>query len=112
MKPFNLEAALAGAPVVTRAGVTVTQLTRFSINSGPALRGVVDGVLISWYDDGGLCLGKKPVTALDLFMASTIKTGWVNVYPNGPCYMYDTEDEANEAAYSERAACVKVEWEE
>lgn len=70
MKPFDLEAALRGAPVVTRNGREVTQLTRFyDVKSKNPLRGVVLGDIYGWPMDGAVWTnGACPE---DLFMADT-----------------------------------------
>jgi hypothetical protein len=51
-KPFDLERALAGDPVVTRYGEPVTQITKFDIYGTHVLRGVLEGQLVSWCDNG------------------------------------------------------------
>lgn len=74
-KPFNLEAALAGAPVVTRCGEKVTQLTRFiAAAERYNLVGVVDQLMIRW-DRFGVAANSNE--SLGLFMALTKKTGWI-----------------------------------
>jgi hypothetical protein len=53
MKPFDLKAALAGAPVVTVSGMPVTSLHLFEgVHQTNALFGVCDGGVESWSDDG------------------------------------------------------------
>ena len=54
MKPFDLERALAGDPVVTRDGRPVTQLTLFESNPPLTfcLYGVAGGTLINWRKTG------------------------------------------------------------
>lgn len=81
MKPFVLDQALNGAPVVTRDGQPVTNITLFDgvdddLHNDP-LYGVVDGVLESWSTDGQWRDGEDP---LDLFMAPIVKEGWVSIY--------------------------------
>jgi hypothetical protein len=104
MKPFNLEEALAGKPVVTRDGREVTQLHRFSGGYKYTLVGIVDNVSIN-----------------DLFMASTKRTGYINIFSrnrpntkNYTSYIFDTLQEAQDAAeeYSAAAVGVVIEWEE
>ena len=53
MKPFDLEAALAGAPVITRDGRPVTQLHKFDATTPLCLVGVVGGEVYSWCLEGG-----------------------------------------------------------
>lgn len=76
MKPFDLEAALNGAPVVTRDGREVTQLAKFHLAFGMTnLVGVVSGQLITFRHDGQKDTHLKD--PFDLFMAPVKKTGWV-----------------------------------
>lgn len=70
MKPFNLEAALAGEPVVTRDGRRVTQLTMFDGLSDRCLAGVIDGILLQW-DKNGRRYKVDSREAENLFMATT-----------------------------------------
>lgn len=93
MKPFDLELALAGCPVVTRDGREVTQITLFKIPCDPVV-GVVDGMLITWPKSGEYQTSEKSV--LDLFMAPKKRTVWVNVYPEECHYGYDTKKRADE----------------
>ena len=68
MKPFNLEDALAGKPVVTRSGVPLTEIHKFnSSNDSQTLFAVVDGFVFRYYDNGkyNLIDGESN---LDLFM--------------------------------------------
>lgn len=67
MKPFNLERALAGEPVVTRAGVEVTQMHLFDTISTFPLVCVVSGYTEVFLADGRYQFsGAHPN---DLFMA-------------------------------------------
>lgn len=96
-KPFDLERALAGDPVVTRDGRPVTQLTHFKdVEYGSeSLCGVVCGSLEKWMSDGRYYLAGTSGT--DLFMAPKKRTVWVNLYGNGHRgYWYDSEKEADD----------------
>jgi hypothetical protein len=82
MKPFDLEKALAGEPVVTRDGNPVTQLIKFEAKEerdGYVLYGVVNNKIFTFLDSG-----KYDRTfeshCFDLFMAEPER--WVNVYFN------------------------------
>jgi hypothetical protein len=81
MKPFDLEKALAGEPVVTRDGNPVTQLIKFEaiVEDGYLLYGVVNNKIRNFLESG-----KYDKTfeshSLDLFMAEPER--WVNVYFN------------------------------
>lgn len=98
MKPFNLERALAGDPVMTRDGRPVTQLTFFKDAMGDTIAGILEGYIELWREDGyyhTMDRGDK-----DLFMAPKTKEGWINIYQTttggwrafGP--VYGTEQEA------------------
>jgi hypothetical protein len=125
MKPFNLQEALAGKPVVTRDGREVTDVTYFSTlrnSTSFKLRGVLEGYLRK-FNDAGMYLTNKN---LDLFMASTKKTGWVNIYREnittwpalkllpGGAVIHPSKaiaDKQQETA-KERIAVVELTWEE
>lgn len=113
MKPFNLEAALAGAPVCTRDGREVTQLHKFDgVTYG--LVGVIQGQLYTWSVDGVADTG----SCRDLCMAPVKKTGWVARYAYmniGGAYVagtiYDTEEEVK-LGESEAISYHMIEWQE
>lgn len=123
MKPFDLEKALAGEPVVTRdgrqvkvAGVNHDAKTLYKIV------GWLDGTTAGWCIDGkNLPYGEDPN---DLFMATKTvkKEGWVHIWKNSKnthADVFDTKDEAFAAAeYESKFGCImslsiqKIEWEE
>ena len=117
MKPFDLEAAKAGAPVVTRNGKKA-RIICFDLYNGAYVL-----VALITQDDGreGVVLTKKDgrhCTILDdsthdLFMAPVKKEGWLNIYPkNCSSEIYPTIGFADLIGHQSRVACVKVEWEE
>lgn len=72
MKPFNKEAALAGAPVVTVNGDPVTGFHLFDgvLDGEHRLFGVLDGFVESWSDDGRFHFAhNRRDSPLDLRMA-------------------------------------------
>ena len=76
MKLFNLEAALAGAKVVTRDGSEVTQLVKFNIDkAGYVLYGVLESEVHSWLINGRYFIVDRDNN--DLFMAPNIQSIWV-----------------------------------
>lgn len=76
MKPFNLEAALAGARVIIRDGSEVTQLTLFDmVRDGYVLYGVLNYEIHSWLANGKYY--RIDESNNDLFMASNTKSIWV-----------------------------------
>ena len=86
MKPFNLEEALAGKPVVTRQGIPVTQIVHFkNVNNRYEIFGVLNNEIESW-----TILGEYNKSlnnhARDIFMLPEKKSIWVNVYKG-----YDNE---------------------
>ena len=104
LKPLDWEKAVAGEPVVDGAGNPVTQITRFDgVKDGRCLAGVDGrGNLNHYYDDGRFFSSKKD-SSLDLFMAPTEKTVWVNHYrellrpSKFVSFTYATEQDAADA---------------
>ena len=92
MKPFDLEKALAGAPVVTRIGEEVTQVVFFNASTTFPVRAVIDGTIYSYTTAGAYLSGAynqhvRTILSggndLDLFMAPVKKVAYINVYrPN------------------------------
>lgn len=127
MKSFNLPEALAGKPVVTRDGRTVTGLVHYpnAIQNTWRIIGIAsDGKVIPVGEQGEYFSSSNPNNN-DFFMKSEKRTGWVNIYPEasewrghrGPkdarfAFVYSTREKADKAAQPERAACVQIEWEE
>lgn len=64
-KPFNLEKALAGEPVVTRDGREVKDLHKSAFNLYP-IRGYVDGMNLLFSIKGEFVIGMND--KFDLFM--------------------------------------------
>ena len=76
MKPFNIERALAGDPVVTRCGDPVFDLSRPPNATGRyVLVGVHNGYIETWTLDGRYNSAGNE-TRLDLFMATKKKEVW------------------------------------
>lgn len=120
-KPFNLERALAGEPVITRDGKKVTELTHFKTlhpASEHPLTGVLDGRRETFRLDGTFGLTPRR-SEYDLFMAPKIIKAWVNVYATRvPGYSvnlssgYSSREEADAHATNTRIACIEVDIEE
>ena len=118
MKPFDLEKALAGEPVVTRSGVPVTEIYHFKTSRDRfPVRAVVNGGLSSYNTDGRWGITH---TNNDLFMAPVKKQEWVNIHKNDCCYfigftVFDNERSAVKAG-SQNGNYIKSvlvsEWEE
>lgn len=80
MKPFDLEAAKAGKPLVTRDGRKVTDFKHFETMAGNEVCiAVFDGGEYEWYKKNGRYL-LHDEHRNDLFMAPEEVTVWVNVY--------------------------------
>lgn len=75
MKPFNLQEALAGKPVVTRQGDPVTQLHKFDVQGHFSVAGVLSGAVQNWTEQGKLYTNQEH--GYDLFMASEKRTEWI-----------------------------------
>lgn len=71
MKPFNLEQALKGKPVVTRDGRKVKHITIHSYGGLTALVPLDGGLVTEWdYTDEGKFYPSGTMSDRDLFMAS------------------------------------------
>lgn len=101
MKPFDLAAALAGAPVVTRDGRKVLQLAHFP-EASPDIGLVIlfegSSTLNTRREDGTRFNGND--SSMDLFMAPVKQTVWVNMYRdlNGTFFSVAVGDSKESAA--------------
>ena len=84
MKPFNLERALAGDPVVTRDGRKVLELYLFNIDVDYPLCGIIDGEngITTWAENGLLLIDKEAIYAKDLFMGTKKKKLFIGISLN------------------------------
>jgi hypothetical protein len=119
MKPFNLQEALAGKPVVTRDGRKVTDIHHFPGGSNYTIAAVTDrGDLLTFASTGEFNGLNHIPNSQDLFMASDKKEGWINLYPvkYGPpirgAIFHDTEQDARKHASSDLITTIRIEWEE
>jgi hypothetical protein len=112
MKPFNLEAALAGAKVVTRHGYEVTSLTLFLLPEPYLpLRGVVHGEYAIWTKDG-FRHSPSLTSGLDLFMADNDTHFWVARVSDGlRLGTYRTRKEC-QMAHPDADGYHKIKWRE
>ena len=120
MKPFNVEAALAGAPVITRDGRKVTQITKFEGIDWP-VRAVIEGnTHLSCFSLKGSA-GHARCSYSDLFMAHVKKKGWINIYPQNRAlpntigsvgWIYETEEAARKNNTQGSLPPIQIEWEE
>jgi hypothetical protein len=123
MKPFDLEKALSGEPVITRNGRPAIIKEAVRNRLGTLVYGDVDGSNYAWYTDG--LRGIMQESSLDLFMAEKQKlrkVGWVHVWSNSDATysdFHETEESAINAVKHENKRGVvnslsiqKIEWEE
>lgn len=121
-KPFDLQKALAGEPVVTRYGMPV-KIVDYDVTAHERhqvsfrVEGKVYGISVDghYYPD-------SDESALDLFMLTpdTTRSGYTCIYadphPNGTNrragVIYPTEQEAIDASDGSHLAVVPVSWEE
>jgi hypothetical protein len=118
MKPFNLEEALAGKPVVTRAGKPVTQLTLFNSSNNYPLHGVIDGYIEAWTQQGNFN-DSQARSGNDLFMVPVKRDGWINILRNqsdgaliAGARVFEAREQAGAAIYGDgrHVATIKIEW--
>jgi hypothetical protein len=119
MKPFNLQEALAGKPVVARDGRDVLQLEYFSgvIGFNPVVALLAGDYDVKLYTKGGKYDDSE--SKHDLFMRSTKKQAFINIYPQGGVegslsrgLVYESKVEADAQASSKRLAVAVAEWEQ
>ncbi|WP_179038540.1 hypothetical protein [Limnobaculum xujianqingii] len=122
LKPFDLEAAKAGAPVITRDGCEV-RIICFDSNiecaggKYPIVALITDhdgGVSPQSFSVNGSCVHGH-INEEDLFMTTIKREGYINIYPNNPyCFsmLYPSRENADQSSSPSRVACVMVEWEE
>ena len=105
MKPFNLEEALAGKPVITRNGVKVEELVFFNYKelSEPILVKLeFRKVVLNFYRNGSYL--EDGIHENDLFMAEPER--WVNIYYSKAqddvlaSDFYESEEEAKKCIVS------------
>ena len=103
MKPFDLEAAKAGAPLVTRDG----RAAKFIAHVGEAypsqrLLALVNGDVHIRFDNGQFGSSSDGVSDNDLLMAPVKRTVWINLYERGQSRWHDTEEDADDCARGNR----------
>lgn len=125
MKPFNREAAKAGAPVQTRDGYSVRILCfNRKSNSLPIVALYYHSEdkreTIGAYTENGYVYVDESQSCYDLVMAPVKKEGWINIYKKPTTeekYVYTetvwpTEEDAIKRKSAHHIATAKVEWEE
>ena len=119
MKPFNLEAAKAGAPVCTRDGRAVRFLCFDRENDRYPIVGLIRNLSNSYEDV--VCWSTKG-HYVDLLMASIKREGWIRVYKHKVsnlnrtgCSIYTNHQEALEVPPGcdwEVVDVIPINWEE
>ena len=95
MKAFNLQEALAGKPVVTRDGRKVTKLEEFPTGSEYTIYATVErnSSVLALTRSGSYFAGNQAKASdYDLFMDTTKKQAFVNIYPNNPKQYFGTHN--------------------
>lgn len=121
IRPFDLEAAKAGAPVCTRDGRPARIIcTDCRDIFRPIVALVTDDEGVEnpcTYTAGGNIYADGHPADGDLRMQVGTRTGWINIYPHKEerwmmGLIFATEEEAKADAGKTAAATVKIEWEE
>ena len=103
MKPFDLEAAKAGAPLVTRDGRPAKFIAHVAeAHPSQRLLVLIDVVVLTRFESGKYAGSPAHVSNGDLFMAPVKRTVWVNLYEHGLARWHDTEGCADIGAGNNR----------
>lgn len=121
LKPFDLEAAKAGAKVVTRGGQPVRIICTDRKGSGYPIVALVTGAVreeIATYTITGRSMIGGGIFQRDLFMAPGKRQGWVYLRKifgdiiSSKVYGEKERAESIGLTYGDYIATVPVEWEE
>lgn len=122
MKPFNLEAAKNGAPIITRDGRPAKFVGHFPENVEDQRVAFVCSGQIKVATEQGKFWSDRSGSELDLFMASVKKEGWIPLYrsstsgkfPAYAGYIYATKDQAEQDGRQNPGfiQAVHISWEE
>lgn len=123
LKPFDIEAAKAGAKVVTRSGQPVRIICTDRRGYERPIVTLIDGpngeITLSCRINGRLYDSDESMS--DLFMAPVKRSGWVKLYRSlsgnimAGSLVYESESAARDhiqSGYGHHIATVPVEWEE
>jgi|GEM_PF-1386944 len=119
MKPFDLEKALAGHPLVTRDGRKVLDfhyfkvMTKYIFPIYAAIESIGNDPYFSQFRIDGSALRNEEESSLDLFLDSTKKTYWVNVYESEIKTIFigkvfDNEKECSESSWAHDLKKIKT----
>lgn len=120
MKPFNLELAKAGHPVCTRDGHEAKIICfdrKHELYTIIALIKYPSVDRVECFTDKGKANFVNEIDNNDLFMKSTKKEGWINIYKNTCLYSSRRIHESKEEAFKNHNCgdyvdTIKIEWEE
>ena len=103
MKPFDLEAAKAGAPIVTRDGRPAKFIAHVAeAHPSQRLLVLIDGTVHTKFESGKYAASPAHVSDNDLFMAPVKRTVWINLYEYGAATWFSTKEIADGGALSDR----------
>ena len=103
MKPFNLQDAINGKPVITRAGDSLTFGAHIPKAKGYKLFMIVPDGDVARYNENGRYICNDIESPMDLFMAPIKRTVWVNLYGRQlESVCHPTEEDADKRASSDR----------
>lgn len=91
MKPFNLQDAINGKPVITRAGDSLTFGAYIPQAKGYNLFMIIPEGDVARYNENGRYICNDIESGMDLFMAPIKRTVWVNLYEDGSAYWHSSE---------------------
>lgn len=115
MKPFNLEEAKAGKPMVTRDGRQAKFIAHVpEVSSYARLVVLIGGALNIYRDCGSDCFvdGARHCNSRnDLFMAPVKKTAWVELFDDGSALFHPTKSAAFEYTSTRTVARFEVTYE-
>jgi len=81
MKPFNLQDALAGKPVITRDGKKVFEIVHLSsMKNERNILAIFENDCMLYRHDGTCMLNLGDSHSSDLFMAAEKKSIWINIF--------------------------------
>lgn len=103
MKPFNLQDAINGKPVITRAGDSLTFGAYIPQAKGYKLFMIDPDGDVNRYNENGRYRGNVTESEMDLFMVPTKRTVWINLYGRQlDSVCHPTKEDADKDASSHR----------
>lgn len=112
MKPFDFNAAKAGAPLITRSGKEATQFTVFDAMNTPYPCAAVINGMVYTFTVTGKKLHSEVEQADDLFMAPKKRTVWVTLFDDGDAAWIDEDVQLAKGSGRVIASAIPVEIED